>query len=400
MAKLKAYIKPDHVNIDGKVNIKIRVSHQGKVRYIASPWHVTPRYNKDGSVKSSVPASAKLDGALLLLLKEYNDIIVDVGTDISFMSINSLISKLKAQTTVGSSFSTYLEHRIKLLKAEGRHGYAMSYEVTRDHLNRFTHNRDILFKEITISFLNDFKSHLSQVRGNRTNTIRIYLNNIRAVFYDAIDNDIVKADLSPFRKFKIAQEKTKPKPIDVIDMRKLLYLRFALTKQQKRALDMFFLIFYLCGINLKDLVYLKPENIVDGRIEYNRFKTGRSYSIKITPQAQEILIRYQGTKYLLNFMDEKEKVSPERIPEAHHDVLSQMNKLLKTITNKYELNMRLKTYTPRYSWATIASKLEISHDIIAHVLGHGLDTMTDLYIDFDLKSMDQANEKVIKKLIG
>jgi integrase len=132
---------------------------------------------------------------------------------------------------------------------------------------------------------------------------------------------------------------------------------------------------------------------------YKRFKTGRDYSIKILPRAKKIIDRYAGNKYLLSFMDLKEKVSPGRMEEAHHDVLSQVNKLLKKIKKDHKLSFHISTYDARYSWATIAAGIGISRDIIAHALGHGINTMTDLYIDFDQDKVDQANRRVIGTLI-
>jgi integrase/recombinase XerD len=399
MPSIKPAIRKDVVNADHKANIKMRVSHQGKVRYIGTPWYILPKYMKaDGTVKTSYPGQAKLTGALLLLEKQYNDIIADTGPDIIHMDINSLVNKLKAQQLHGSGLLAYMKYRIAQLKKENRNSYAASYQVTIDHLESFAHKEEIEFKEVTVGFLSDFESHLKQAHVARINTCRIYLNNIRAVFYHATDNEIIKADISPFRKFKIAQEKTEKRSLDLADLKALLRHRPAVTKQQQRAIDIFFLIFYLLGINLKDLLYLKPENIYKGRICYKRFKTGRDYSVKILPQAREILNRYRGKKYLLCFMDEKEKTSPGRMPEADHDMLSQINKLLKTIVKNKKLKFKVTTYSARHSWATIAAKSGVSRDVISHALGHGVDTMTDIYIDYDLAAVDKANRLVISKL--
>jgi integrase len=387
MPSIKFVLKSDEVKIYEKVRIKARISHNGKVRYISTPWYIEPKFFKDGKIKSNYTGQSNLNGALISLEKEYNNIIAGIGLDIYSMDINSLVSRLKAKKQHGSSFTSYMNYRIEQLKKEQRFSYANSYQVTADHLQSF-HKSDIDFKDISVSFLRDFERHLRLVNKSKVNTCRIYLNNIRAVFYHAIDNDIIKGDITPFRKFKIEQEKTKPRPMDIAELKTLLKLRSGLTKRQQRAIDIFFLIFYLIGINLKDLLYLKPVNIYKGRLEYKRFKTGRDYSIKILPAAREILDRYQGKKYLLSFMDEKEKISPGRLPEADHDILSQINKLLKTIAEKNELKFKPTTYSPRYSWATIASGLGIPRDIISHALGHGIDTMTDGYIDYDLTAVD------------
>ena len=59
------------------------------------------------------------------------------------------------------------------------------------------------------------------------------------------------------------------------------------------------------------------------------------------------------------------------------------------------VELMLKTYIARYSFATMASKAGVSKDVIAHILGHGEDTITDLYIDFDEDAADTALKKVI-----
>jgi len=292
-----------------------------------------------------------------------------------------------------------MKKHIADLKRENRFSYMESNQITLNHLNNYTDGRDLLFKEITLAFLKEFESYLRHDLSLRIiNSARIYLNNIRSVYYHAIDAEIIKGDITSFRKFKIQQEKTKPRPLDVEELRFMLGIRHKVTKQQQQAIDIFFLSFYLCGINLKDLIYLKHENVVKGRIEYKRFKTGRAYSVKIFPQAQAIINRHKGEKYLLSFMDTKEILSPERLNEASHDILSEENKLLKRALKDTGAKFKASTYSARYSWATIAAGLGISRDVIAHALGHGINTMTDIYIDFDLAKVDEANEVVINSL--
>lgn len=52
----------------------------------------------------------------------------------------------------------------------------------------------------------------------------------------------------------------------------------------------------------------------------------------------------------------------------------------------------------RHSWATIAASLDIPKETIAAALGHGGNSVTDIYINFDQKKIDEANRKVIDYL--
>ena len=43
---------------------------------------------------------------------------------------------------------------------------------------------------------------------------------------------------------------------------------------------------YMIGINAADLFMAKKKDVINGRLEYKRAKTGKLYSIQITPEAR------------------------------------------------------------------------------------------------------------------
>ena len=55
----------------------------------------------------------------------------------------------------------------------------------------------------------------------------------------------------------------------------------------------------------------------------------------------------------------------------------------------------ISSYWSRHTWATIAASLDIPKETIAAALGHGGNTVTDIYIAFDQRKVDEANRKVI-----
>ena len=65
--------------------------------------------------------------------------------------------------------------------------------------------------------------------------------------------------------------------------------------------DLFFLMFFLMGINLVDLSRL--TNIENGRVSYKRAKTGTLYDIKVEPDAQDIIERNRGSEHLISLFD-------------------------------------------------------------------------------------------------
>ena len=90
----------------------------------------------------------------------------------------------------------------------------------------------------------------------------------------------------------------------------------------------------------------------------------------------------------------------------HKDYTLKLNSVLKRIGEVKRVGLggkkiykplfpNISTYWARHSWATIAASLDIPKDTIAHALGHGNNTVTDIYIDFDQKKVDEANRRVL-----
>ena len=69
MANIKPILKNDYVKSSGKANIKIRLSHAGKVRYISTPWDIDPKYmNRDGIISSKYPGAGSFNMAINMFL--------------------------------------------------------------------------------------------------------------------------------------------------------------------------------------------------------------------------------------------------------------------------------------------------------------------------------------------
>jgi integrase len=158
--------------------------------------------------------------------------------------------------------------------------------------------------------------------------------------------------------------------------------------------------FYLIGINLVDLCNAK--SIVNGRLEYQRAKTKRLYSIKVEPEALAIIERYKGKEYLLNILDDGKN---------YHDFLQRMNLNLKRI-GKVEvlqngkkifepLHPDISTYWARHTWATLAIELGFSMETVSAGLGHlHGEKVTLVYVAFRRKTVDECNRALIDYVLG
>lgn len=298
--------------------------------------------------------------------------------------------KQSKEETPKGNFAVFFQSFIDGKENKGTKGV---YKHTLDKIRSFDPDVDNRgFEDIDLKWLTAFEAFCAKTASK--NARNIHLRNIRAVFNNAIDYEITTA--YPFRRFKIRPEATRKRSLSVEGLRKLF--DYPVEEYAEIYRDCFKLIFMLIGINSVDLWALKSITH-DGRIEYKRAKTGRLYSIKVEPEAMEIINKYRGKNGLLCIAD---RWSDSR------NFRHQCNKALqrigqverkgrggkKTITAEFE---GVTTYFARHSWATIAyNDLQIPKDIIAQALGHsGSETVTDIYLDKDPKLVDEANRRVI-----
>lgn len=269
------------------------------------------------------------------------------------------------------------------------------YEGTATKIKLFDNN--ITIDKVNKEWLTRFEQFCAKTMS--INGYAIHMRNIRAVFNHLIAEGITTN--YPFKRYKIKKEKTVHRALTEEQLRSIKYVdgpRFCLEYR-----DIFMLSLYLIGCNMKDLLHLKPDQIQNGRLVYHRFKTNKLYNVKIEPEALEIIRRYKGKNYLLNCLDRY---------KDYLDYLHHMNDGLKKLGMEYQegkgyvegtkaICPELTSYWARHTWATIAYSIGISKDIISQALGHSNGVVvTDIYIEYNLEKVDEANQKVIDYING
>lgn len=160
---------------------------------------------------------------------------------------------------------------------------------------------------------------------------------------------------------------------------------------EQKYKDFFLLSFLFCGINTGDL--MKIKTIENGRINFIRQKTGVPNSLKVEPEAMEIINRNRGKGHLIDVMD--------RYAEPR-TWTSKVDKALKGIAERNGLPA-LTMYHARVTWATICgADLGIDDSIIGRALAHKPEKkVTNLYIKrIDYSKVDAANRLVIDTVFG
>ena len=278
------------------------------------------------------------------------------------------------------NFNTYFEYVISLKSKSTAKIYQHTYNLIKKY-----HKEPLSFSEVNPRFLREFETwHNKSINGTA-----IHFRNIRAVFNTAIDDEVISLELYPFRRFKIRKEETKKRNITIKQVKALNNIELFGVPQLSR--DIFMLIFYLIGINLKDLTYLPKSAVKGGRIQYKRLKTGEDYNIKLEPEAKKLIKKLSGKKYLINLAEHYQN---------YDSIKKEINKKLKIAALKAGISEPISTYYARHSWATIAHNIDISDETIAEALGHKSPLKTtSIYIEKNHNKVDIANRKVLDELI-
>lgn len=296
-------------------------------------------------------------------------------------SVAPLITDNPLAAIVRPKFASILNDMIVNAKSKST---ANAYRVTYKHLSAFDSKFEIRdFEEITPDYLRKFDKYLSAT--TTLNGRCIYFRKIRAAINVAKEKGLTNVE--PFKRFKIKTTQTVKRSLSLKALRQLF--REQAPKDCQLGVDMFKLIFMLIGINFRDLFFCgKITN--DGRIEYRRAKTGKLYSIKVEPEAMEIINRYQGEEHLLYFCE---------MYKSDSNLLTQINRQLKQVGGDEYPN--LSTYWARHTWASLAAELDVSDSVISLALGHSTaEKVTEVYIMRNRKKVDKANRQILDLVLG
>ncbi len=398
MANVKTILDTRRAKSDGTFNVIFRITHFKKIYTINSGVSVYEMY-WDNSIRRISKAHPNSKHLNLKLSKDYYKIEQALLILDDEFTIDRLRAKFFNKSGYESTitFKKFTEHLIYQMIEVGSTGNALVYRTAMNKLIAYC-GEDIAFNNLDYKLLTQFKHHL-EISGLKVNSVSNYFRSIRAIYNKAIKEKVVDRSFYPFYDITIKSERTPKRAISKEDIQKLTQLSLDEHSTAWKSLNYFLLSFYLRGISLTDLAYLKPSNIIDGRIHYKRRKTHKNYSIRLFTPADE-LIKNLGRKDRSNLLP----VLPNNIVEDSLEAKKIIKQWIKT-TNKYlkrlsvQINCKISitTNSSRHGYATIAKHLGYSNELIAESLGHLYGNRTTRYYldDFNQKTLDNMHYDVI-----
>jgi len=332
-----------------------------------------------------------------------------------------LIQELKDSNKI--SFTKFVDQRAKYFYDRGSYRNYKKYISLTNKLSYFREG-EISFKEINFTFVTEFESFLFSLKNERKpeynlhkNTIAGHFSVFRAIVQEAIKNRYMKPENNPFIYYKPKEVKTQKEKLTIEEIETINSIELPEKSLIWNCRNYFMFSFYCAGIRAGDLCLLKWNNITnENRIEYTMGKTNNFASIKLLPQALEILSYYgkkginPNNEYIFPLLSNNASYakanSPEEIETLPNDIkivlynkISSMNSLinkeLKKIATKAEIKKNISFHISRHSFADIARKKKISVFDVSKMLKHSSIKITEAYLkNFDTESQDQSMEDI------
>ena len=371
---------------DGRTNIKIHFFYKGRSKELATDFFVNPKEFLKGRVRKKNPNADYINIELKKKMLDYDRKLL--GVNYHSWTADQVREFLKGSSSFLDDFWGYYEGRI-LFKSKINTRTSEIYQDTLTKIRTFEKREELRFSDITAMWLQRF-DHFMDENDLKVNTRSIHLRNIRSIFNDAIDEEIIPLSTYPFRRYKIKYEKTDKKAIEIDQLKAVRDYKTELPGLAK-VRDGFMLSFYLIGINNSDL-YLLKEIDKEGRINYRRNKEEdqAELSVKVQPEALELIKLYPGSKNLLCYSDNYKE---DKIMTTVFD------KRLKTIGETVGVQDLTMSHA-RHTWASLAAdKMNASDEDIDVALGHSIKTVASIYIKRNPDRVDKLKRGVLDLIL-
>ena len=309
-------------------------------------------------------------------------------------SIDELVAAFQGDGEDGKGLFDFMRSQSKRLKKLNRNRCSETMMQTLRSFMQFRGGIDICLTKLTKDVVEQYEAWMKG-RGLKRNTSSFYLRTLRNAYNIAVDEELTD-DKQPFRKVYTGVDKTIKRAVSIEDVRAIKRLDLRDTPSLEMARDILMFSFYMRGMSFVDMVLLTKKSLQGSRIVYCRKKTGQQLSIEVSPEAKEILDRYDNeTQYLLPLI----KCKDGDVRRQYKNAMTMVNRNLKKIGVLVGLTEPLKTYVMRHSWATIARNKGIELSVISEALGHDNEMTTQIYLDsINTSEVDKANRTILDDL--
>ena len=419
MTKICAKLKGCAAGGDGSV-LYYQVTHGRQVRSIRTSYQLLPS-EWDAKSQAIVIPSGDAGRAVQL-----HDISWRMNSDVARLyrvlaglcqggtdfSADDVVSKYDQQTEEGS-LRNLMEGIIREKTALGGGAVrtAEAYASTLKSFMRFTGDKDVPIDAFCPELLKRYEDWLlsegrvngkdkDKDKGVSRATSSFYMKHLRAVFNVAVSRNLV-AQTHPFRAVFNGNVKTSKLAYDREVIREVADADLSDDPRLAFARCIFLLSICTQGMSFVDMAYLTLKNLVNGRLEYTRRKSGSRVSVKWHEDMQRLVDALggnSGAPYLLPIITRAGSAVDERRQLLR--MQARINRDLKRLSKRLHIARPLSMNAARHTWATWAYNIA-DLSVASAGLAHQSEQTTRTYLGkFDLSRVDAVCVEIRDILFG
>ena len=419
--KNKTYVVYLRVTVGGKRKlIKTMVE-------IARPCDFNAKCKGENWIRGGVRDAKVLNAQLADILAKAKETYKELDKEGEVTTV--ALAKEMNTEVISPSFLAFARERAQMIYDNGGWRNWRKYCGLINKLDTFRKKRrmaDITVADITVELLTRFDNFLHKWENERDpgkllhpNTIEVQFNILRTLVHRAIEVGIMEASKDPFLVFKYKGVKTIKEKLDDSEMERIINLELEEGSLIWHCKNYFLFSYYCAGIRAADLIQLRWGNVTaSGRLHYQMGKNHKERDLLLVEQAIEILRHYQredakAMDYIFPLLSndaeyagyvtqaDKDRMRPELRHKMYQDISSKnalINKYLKKIAEKAEIEKPLSMHISRHSFAHIAQESGAESSAIKNILGHSNLATTERYMgSFDTTKTDETLRNVFAK---
>lgn len=443
---------------NGKFAVYCRITINGKRKKFKTPievwkrdWNPTPKGDK--WIRPSEPNYKKMNSDLSEIITKAKEQYKELGKK-GMATTNTLVAQIDKEAKQ-FSFIEFVESYIKRTLEAGDYRTSTKYLTMLNKLKYFINGvkpetialiphkgkqydafmekmkKDLTFNEITLKFLNSFKTYLQKIPNTKHPDLTLHPNTISKQFdffkslyhkgLNELKEDGLTIKYDPFSGFECNSINTQKEKLSLEEIESIKSLALEKDSLLWHTRNCFLFSFYTGGIRAGDLIQLRGKDIkktdTGWRIDYCMDKTGIRKNLLLVPAAVEILKCYislnnRTSNYIFPLLDnaatfakadtwDKKEQLPFNIKKQLLQQVNSKNSLLNKYLNKLAkmagIGKKVSMHIARHSFADIARQKGISIYDISKILGHSSLKITQNYLKiFDVKAEDEAMKQILE----
>lgn len=354
--------------------------------------------DKNKRVKGKYPNSARVNNTLAKKIAEANAKVLELdGKAGGVKQIKKELSQ-KITSSVIMYFQEYLDD---LKKADSAGTLRKSRSIMKKFVD-YQKGNDINFDEFTLDYLKGYEKHLRKL-GNTTNTVHANLKVFRMLFNKAVAEDLILIQNNPFVKFKLKWDNVEKTYLTETEIKEFEAVKVTAGTVMEKHRDLFVFACYAGGIRVSDLLQLRWENYdsKEQKVSFFIQKTKQNHSVKLPDKAIEIINKYKPKEakkgYIFNLIPEDTYGgSANLLLQKISSATAYINKNLKTLAKKANIERNISFHTSRHTFGTLAIYKGMRIVYVSKIMAHSNLATTMIYSKINDEDTDKMTDLMNK----